>query len=338
METKVLLKVCNLKKYFDLRETILESFFSKKGRYLKAVDGIDLDIRDGEIFSLVGESGCGKTTTGRLIMNSIKPTSGEVYFDNIDIFSIKNREEKKQMALKMQMIFQDPYEYLSPWLNVHRTLAEPLRIHNLVENKDEELSKIIEIMNIVNLTPVNMILPKHSYELSGGQRQRVIVARALLLNPKFIVADEPVSMIDISLRIGILNLLLSLRDEYSITILFITHDIAIARYMSDRIGVMYLGKIIEKGPTDTIINKPLHPYTQALIAAVPVPDPSIKTQRNLIKGRITSAIDLPLGCRFAPRCIYSKNICLKEEPELRKIGEKHFVSCHLYNGENNDEI
>lgn len=329
MKRNTLIKVIDLKKWFDLRESFLETLFSRKDNYLKAVNGLNLDIIEGEIFGLVGESGCGKTTTGRLIMNLIKPTSGKVYFDNVDLFAIKDKIELKKLALKMQMIFQDPYEHLSPWLTVQKTLAEPLIIHNMVKNKDEELCKIKEIMETVDLTPVDMLLPKYSYELSGGQRQRVIVARALLLKPKFLVADEPVSMLDVSIRVGILNLLLELRKRYSLTCLFITHDIAVARYVSDRMGVMYLGKIVEKGPTEIIVSKPLHPYTQALISAVPVPNPKIKPSLSQIKDGIPNAIELPPGCGFNPRCPYAEDICMKEDPELMNVSKDHVIACHF---------
>lgn len=327
MESDIVVKVQNLKKWFDLSSGIVESFLSRQKRYIKAVDGITFEIKRGEIFGLVGESGCGKTTTGRLIMGATEPTEGQVFYEGVDITTIKDREELKNLALKKQMIFQDPYEYLSPWLTVKGTLAEPLRIHNLVSDKDEELEKVIEIMETVDLTPVEMLLPKYSYELSGGQRQRVVIARALLLNPYFIVADEPVSMLDVSIRVGILNLLLEMKRKFSITILFITHDIAISRYMCDQIGVMYLGKIVERGPTETIINKPLHPYTQALLSAVPVPDPKISRKEIPIKGKIpTFKYDFP-GCRFAPRCPYAEDHCAKSESELVEVAKDHFVAC-----------
>ena len=327
MESNTLVKVQNLKKWFDLSSSFVESILSREQRYVKAVDGITFDIKKGEIFGLVGESGCGKTTTGRLIMGATKPTQGQVLFDGVDLTTIKEREEVKKLALKRQMIFQDPYEYLSPWLTVKDTLAEPLRIHGLVNDTDEELEKVYEIMETVDLTPVEMLLPKYAYELSGGQRQRVVIARALLLNPSFIVADEPVSMLDVSIRVGILNLLLEMRKNFSITSLFITHDIAVSRYMCDRIGVMYLGKIVESGPTDKIINEPLHPYTQALISAVPVPDPKIGRSEIPIKGRIpTFAYNFP-GCRFSPRCPYAQEHCEKGEPELIEVSKDHFVAC-----------
>jgi peptide/nickel transport system ATP-binding protein len=328
MEPLVIAK--DLTKLYDLRSNFLESLFSKEQRYLKAVDRINFYIMPGETFGLVGESGCGKTTTGRLIINTIRPTSGQVFFDGVDLSTIKDRESIKKLALKMQMIFQDPYEYLSPWFNVKDTLAEPLRIHNRVaENQIED--KVIEVMETVGLTPVDMVLPKFSYQLSGGQRQRVGIARALMLNPTFLVADEPVSMLDVSIRVGVLNLLKELKKKFNLTSLFITHDIAVSRYMCDRIAVMYLGKIVEMGPTEDIISDPQHPYTKALITAVPVPDPEIRNEEIPIKGRIpSSGVNLPPGCRFSPRCPYSDS-CDSKEPELVEIGKDRYVMCHKVN-------
>ena len=327
MERENVVKLQNVKKWFDVSSGIVESILSRKQKFVKAVDGVTFSIKKGEVFGLVGESGCGKTTTGRLIMGAIDSTEGKVFFDDVDISTIKNQEEMKNLALRRQMIFQDPYEYLSPWLTVKDTLAEPLGIHDLVRDKEEELDKVIEIMETVDLTPVDMLLPKYSYELSGGQRQRVMIARALLLNPYFIVADEPVSMLDVSIRMGILNLLLDMRDKFDLTLLFITHDIAVSRYMCDRIGVMYLGKIVERGPTETIINNPLHPYTQALLSAVPVPDPNIIRTEIPIIGRIPTISYDFLGCRFAPRCPYAEDQCSKLEPELIEVTNDHFVAC-----------
>jgi len=327
MDDDVLIRVQDLNKWYDLSSGIVESLLSRKSRYVKAVDGVSFDIKRGEIFGLVGESGCGKTTTGRLLTGVVPPTSGRVYFDGVDLSTITNNDEMKQLALKRQMIFQDPYEYLSPWLTVQGTLAEPLRIHKLVDGKEEELDRVREIMETVDLTPLDMLLPKYPYELSGGQRQRVVIARALLLNPTFIVADEPVSMLDVSIRVGILNLLLEMRKKFSMTSLFITHDIAVSRYMCDNIGVMYLGKLVERGPTEKIITEPLHPYTQALLSAVPIPDPKIGRSEIPIKGRIpTSTYDFK-GCRFAPRCPYADETCSLEESELVEVDRGHFVAC-----------
>jgi len=327
MNDDVIIRVQDLKKWYDLSSSIVESLLSRESRYVKAVDGVSFDITRGEIYGVVGESGCGKTTTGRLLTGVVPPTSGRVYFDGVDLSTITNNDEMKQLALKRQMIFQDPYEYLSPWLTVQGTLAEPLRIHKLVDGKEEELDRIREIMETVDLTPRDMLLPKYPYELSGGQRQRVVIARALLLNPIFIVADEPVSMLDVSIRVGILNLLLEMRKKFSITSLFITHDIAMSRYMCDNIGVMYLGKLVERGPTEKIITKPLHPYTQALLSAVPIPDPKIGRSEIQIKGRIpTSTYDFK-GCRFAPRCPYADETCSLEESELVEVDRDHFVAC-----------
>lgn len=327
MDDDVLIRVQDLKKWYDLSSSIVESLLSREARYVKAVDGVSFDIKRGEIFGLVGESGCGKTTTGRLLMGVVPPTSGRVYFDGVDLSTITNKDEMKQLALKRQMIFQDPYDYLSPWLTVQGTLAEPLRIHKLVDSREEEMDRVREIMETVDLTPVDMLLPKYPYELSGGQRQRVVIARALLLNPTFIVADEPVSMLDVSIRVGVLNLLLEMRRKFSITILFITHDIAVSRYMCDYIGVMYLGKLVERGPTEKIITEPLHPYTQALLSAVPVPDPKIGRSEIPIKGRIpTSTYDFK-GCRFAARCPYADEGCSLKESELVEVGKDHFVTC-----------
>lgn len=329
MDDDMLIRVQDLKKWYDLSSSIVESLLSREARYVKAVDGVSFDIKRGEIFGLVGESGCGKTTTGRLLMGVVPPTSGRVYFDGVDLSTITNKDEMKQLALKRQMIFQDPYDYLSPWLTVQGTLAEPLRIHKLVDSREEEMDRVREIMETVDLTPVDMLLPKYPYELSGGQRQRVVIARALLLNPTFIVADEPVSMLDVSIRVGVLNLLLEMRRKFSITCLFITHDIAVSRYMCDYMGVMYLGKLVERGPTEKIITEPLHPYTQALLSAVPVPNPKIGRSEIPIKGRIpTSTYDFK-GCRFAPRCPYADEGCSLEESELVEVGKDHFVACPL---------
>lgn len=323
-----ILNVKELSKWFEIRMGLLGAFLSDT-RYLKAVDHVNFEINEKEIVGVVGESGCGKTTLGRLILNLIKPTSGEVLFRGRDIYA-QSKGDLKMLRQKMQMIFQDPYEYLSPWMSIRDIIAEPLRIHKLVENKESELDRIEDIMHDVGLTPIEKFLPKYSYELSGGERQRVMIARSLMTNPEFIVADEPVSMLDVSLRLGILNILLDLRDRYDVALLFITHDFSVARYMSERIIVMYLGKIMEIGDTESVIKEALHPYTKALTYAVPIPDPTVPMVKDVpIKGGIQAPVDLPEGCIFNPRCPFAKDICVRERPYLRVISKGRRVACHF---------
>jgi len=305
------------------REIIL-----RKSHYIKAVDGVTFDIHKGETLGLVGESGSGKTTTARLILRLEVPSDGEVYFRGRDVFSIKDKNELRELRRKMQIIFQDPYEYLSPRKIVHQILAEPLKLHNIV--REEELSnRLEEALEMVELTPPKTFLSKYPHELSGGQRQRILVARPLLLDPEFVVADEPVSMVDVSIRIGILNLLMRLREKYDLTCLFITHDLAVARYVCNGIAVMYAGRIVEKGPAETVISDPVHPYCKALVSAVPVPDPRDRTTPVAIGEVSAGTIDSSFGCRFRSRCLSAKDRCQREEPELREVGKDHFVACHL---------
>ncbi len=323
----VVVRVENLKKYFELHIGMFK-FFGEP-IYVKAVDGISFDIHRGEILGLVGESGCGKTTTGRLLTRLEDPTGGHIYFEGQDI-AVHKGKELKDYRRKVQMIFQDPYESLNPRLTVMKTIMEPLIIHGIGDTYDERVELVIKALEDAELKPAEEYLERFPHELSGGQRQRVAIARALVLRPKFIVADEPVSMLDVSIRAGVMNLMLDLRDKYGIPFLFITHDIAVARYMSDRIAVMYLGKIVETAETDRVIFNPLHPYTRALISAVPVPDPDHKHGRVEIKGEIPSPINLPPGCRFWPRCPYfKKGICDVKEPSLVEVTEGHYVACHF---------
>ena len=324
-----ILNVRNLKKWFPLRRGKLSKLFGRGTQeYVKAVDGVSFNINEGEVFGLAGESGCGKTTTGKTILRLIEPTYGEVYFKGVNMMTISERE-MKPMRRRMQIIYQDPYDSLNPRMTVETIISEPIRVHKLAEGRERE-EKLLQALEDVELTPPEEFLHRYPHELSGGQRQRVAVARALVLNPIFIVADEPVSMLDVSIRAEILNLMLKLREERGISYLFITHDLAIARHMCDRIAIMYLGKIVELGPTDKIVRQPIHPYTTALIMVVPVPDPTLTRPPIKITGQVPTPINPPQGCRFHPRCPYAKEICKKEEPSFTEIEKDHFVACHLF--------
>ena len=323
-----ILKVVNLRKWFELRAGFLSSLLSKKKLFVKAVDKINFEIKRGEIYGLVGESGSGKTTTGRVILRLIDPTEGKVFFEGKEITSIPP-EEFKPLRRYMQMIFQDPYESLNPRMTIGDIVEEPLVIQKIGE-AEERKEAVYKALEDVELTPPEEFIYRFPHELSGGQRQRVAIARALILNPKFIVADEPVSMLDVSIRAEVLNVMLDLRDKYKVTILYITHDLALARHICDRIAVMYLGKIMEIGDVEKIVYEPLHPYTKALIEAVPVPDPSSKRSEVVIKGEIPSPVNPPSGCRFHTRCpAYMGDICKTKEPEIVKVDDR-YVACHLY--------
>jgi len=321
---EVVVKVKNLKKWFPVRTGIIQDLFSRKKRYVKAVDGVSFDIKKGEIYGLAGESGCGKTTTGRVILRLLEPTEGEVYLGKQNIFTLTKRQ-LNEFRRKAQIIFQDPYESLDPRMNIFDFIAEPLVVHNI--GNEEEL--VANALKTVELNPPEEFFYRFPHELSGGQRQRVAVARAMILNPEFIVADEPVSMLDVSIRSSILKLMFKLRDEMGISYLYITHDLATARQVCDRIAIMYLGKFAEEAVTEELLKEPLHPYTQALIAAVPIPDPTARKSKVAISGEIPSPIDLPPGCRFRPRCPYAMDICQREEPSLVEVESNHKVACHL---------
>lgn len=323
-----IVKIENLRKYFPVQKSFLGQLFSRKANYVKAVDDVSFSIRKGEIFTLAGESGCGKTTSGRLTVRLLKSTSGKIFFNGEDITELKG-EALRLLRRKMQIIFQDPYASLNPRMRIGNAIGHPLAIHGLAEG-DEKNKKVLEVLSKVGLTPPEQLFNLYPHQLSGGQRQRAAMARSIVLAPEFIVADEPVSMIDVSLRTAIIDLMLDLKKDLGLTYLFITHDLAVAKYISDRIGIMYLGKIIEMSSKEQLFSKPLHPYTQALLSAIPIPDPDKKRKAVDLKGEVSSAINIPVGCRFHPRCPKQMKICTEREPELIEIDKDHFVACHLY--------
>lgn len=329
---KVVTEARNLVKHFEIKLGFLKTLTTKSLPYVHAVDDVSFKIAQEEIFGLVGESGCGKTTTGKLTIRLIEPTAGNVVFNGVDINSIKSQNEMKKLRRSMQIIFQDPYESLDPRMSIFDIIAEPIRIQETTGSEEETGDRVLEVLEDLDMTPPEEFIYRFPHELSGGQRQRIAIARAFVLKPRFLVADEPVSMLDVSIRSEVLRLLIQLKDKFHSSFLYITHDIAIARHMCDRIGVMYLGKIVEKGPTEDIVSKPLHPYTEALIAAVPVPDPTARRVSVVLKGEVPSGINPPPGCRFNTRCPFATEICRKKEPPLVEVGSNRYVACHLHKG------
>jgi len=337
--TNVVIKVTNLKKYFELARGFLSL---GETVYVKAVDDVNFEIHEGEILGLVGESGCGKTTTGRLLTRLEDPTGGSVFFQGRDI-ALLEQDNLKVFRRNIQMVFQDPYESLNPRTTVVNTIMEPLINHHIGGSYEGRVELAIKALEDAGLAPAKEYLNRFPHELSGGQRQRVSIARALVINPRVIIADEPVSMLDVSIRAGVLNLMLDLRDKYNIPYLFITHDIAVARYVSDRLGVMYLGRVVELAETDKVIFEAKHPYTRALLSSVPVPDPEHKHGRIQIKGEIPSATNVPLGCRFRPRCPFSFNECGWDGKDLaswllqeeKMMSPEHPMKAHIQEVEPN---
>jgi oligopeptide transport system ATP-binding protein len=320
----ILLEVKNLKMYFSVFKGIIRRI--KIGEN-KAVDGISFHIKQGETFGLVGESGCGKTTTGRCIIQLCRPISGEVFFYNADLCKLKGNDLRR-MRRKLQFIFQDPYSSLNPRMKAGNIVGEPLRIHNLVTRKKYR-QNVEDLMEIVGLNP--SMMDRYAHEFSGGQRQRIGIARALAVRPKFIIFDEPISALDVSIQAQIINLLEDLQSKFNLTYLFIAHDLAVVRHISDRVAVMYMGKIVEVASRADLYENPLHPYTKALLSSVPVPDVSVEAQRGhiILPGEVPSPLDPPAGCRFHPRCSYKMDLCVNEEPILRNLENGHQVACFL---------
>jgi len=325
----VIIEARNLVKHFAIKIGFFKTLLAKKEvPVVHAVEDVSFEIKKKEVFGLVGESGCGKTTTGRTVLRLIEPTSGKVLFHGKDI-TLLPHDEMQKLRRKMQIIFQDPYESLSPRMSTYDQISEPMRIQNIANSEEEVEERVSKVMEEMGLVPPEEYLYRFPHELSGGQRQRVAIGRALILNPEFIVADEPVSMLDASIRTDVSKLMLKLVSAFDLSMLYITHDIALARYMCNRIAVMYLGKIVEKASTEDLIQKPLHPYTKALIAAVPVPDPTARRIEVTIGGQVPSPVNPPSGCMFHPRCPKAQEICREKEPPLIEVEKGRFVACHF---------
>ncbi|MFN2233024.1 MAG: ABC transporter ATP-binding protein [Anaerolineales bacterium] len=322
---KVLLKVENLKKHFP----IMRGVFRRQVGAVQAVDGVTFNIYEGETLGLVGESGCGKSTTGRVVLQLLDPTDGTVEFKGRNLTKLSKNELRRERR-HMQMIFQDPYASLNPRMTVGNIIGEPLKIQKLGNAADRK-KRVQELLRVVGLNPY--FVNRYPHEFSGGQRQRIGVARALATNPDFIVADEPISALDVSVQAQVVNLLGDLRDQLGLTYLFIAHDLSMVRHISDRVAVMYLGRIVELSATEEVYNHPLHPYSQALLSAIPMPDPDREAERKriILEGDVPSPAHPPSGCRFHPRCAYATDICKEQDPEYRNLGQegiKHWVACH----------
>jgi len=332
MAEEPILKAENLTKHFEVSRSFMKMLMREPKKYVKAADGIDFEIYNKKTLALVGESGCGKTTVGKLIMKLLEPTDGKIIMEGVDITNIDDRAKLKAYRRNTQMIYQDPFSSLDPRFKVYDIIAEPLKIHDIGGGLQERRELVKQALEEVRLTPPEEFIDRYPHMISGGQKQRVAIARALVLKPDFIVADEPVSMLDVSVRAEILNLMKDLIEKEDLTYLYITHDIGTTRFFSDDIGVMYLGDLVEKGPVEKVLDTPMHPYTQALITAVPEPEPERvgMVKKIPISGDIPSGTNVPRGCRFHPRCPHAKKICKEEYPEPRAPnGDDHIVKCHF---------
>jgi oligopeptide transport system ATP-binding protein len=321
MAKETLLEVNHLKKHFPIKGGV----FSKTVGYVYAVDGVSFTLLKGETLGLVGESGCGKSTTGRTILRLIEPTAGEINFEGQNITRIE-KGEMRSLRREMQIIFQDPYASLNPRMTVGSIIGEPLEIHKIAKGA-EKTERVASLLDKVGLRPEDM--RKYPHEFSGGQRQRIGIARALALNPKLIVCDEPVSALDVSIQAQVINLLEDLQEEFGLSYLFIAHNLNVVEHISDRVAVMYLGKIVELATDKVLYSNPQHPYTEALLSAVPVPDPTVQKKRVILQGDVPSPINPPSGCHFHTRCPYKEKICEETEPEFKDLGGGHWVACHL---------
>jgi len=320
--SKVLLKVDGLKKYFPIRK----GFLNTQVGDVKAVDDVSFEVFEGETLGIVGESGCGKSTTGRLLMRLLEPTAGNIEFGGKMLSTLSNNEMRKARR-DIQMIFQDPYASLNPRHSIGKILEEPLIVHGMGNSKERK-KKVIELLEIVGLHEYHA--KRYPHQFSGGQRQRIGIARALMTNPRLIIADEPVSALDVSIQAQVLNLMQSLQKELKLTYIFISHDLGVVRHISNRVGVMYLGKLVELTASENLYAEPLHPYTQALLSSVPVPDPTFEREQLIISGDIPSASNPPSGCAFHTRCPFKKEQCSSVVPKLQEVKPGHYVACHLY--------
>jgi peptide/nickel transport system ATP-binding protein len=322
------IEVIGLKKYFPVQKGLVAQVFSRTTENVKAVDDVTFEIEKGDVFGLVGESGSGKTTTGRITAGLLRPSMGKVLIDGTDIYTLQSGELRR-FRKKMQLVYQDPLSSLNPKMTIGDAIAEPLRyLSEMSASKRREA--VLELLDRVGLSPSEMFYGRFAHQLSGGQRQRVVIARAISIRPEYLVADEPVAMVDVSVRAQIMELLLKMQRELNLTLLLITHDLAVAKYMCNRISVMYLGKIMESARTKDLFSTPQHPYTRALLEAVPIPDPKHRGEKKLLSGEIPSALNPPNGCRFHPRCPFVFEKCSVEEPQVLEHERGHSVACHLY--------